>query len=248
MLRFVPGGIGHVARKIVFTRKQNGGFETLPAHLSGDTIPQDLLDTAWNLMTDILRSTFPAHLSLPAYHVSVELLKYPDSFEEIERVESLIKDSGGEWTRMGVAMDTWKGQAAGLFDVKYVRDWTAIASLIPGLNTILHLINGWMIPFSKKSVPDGMSIIGAPHCDGGKMVTALLSERATLTTEVYADQQWKTLPLTSHLLAILPSVQLDHRLGISPTLHRILIKDCLNGEQPAKPNITLSLTASLHRQ
>jgi hypothetical protein len=247
MLRFTPGGIGHIARKILFLRKENGGYETLPSHFSGDAIPKDLLGTAWGLMTDILHSVFPAQHSLPAYNVSVELLRYPYAFEEIERIGSLLGDSCGEWTRIGVAMDTWKAQAAGLFDVKFVRDCTAIGSLIPGLSRMLSAINGWMVPFTKKSVPDGTSIIGSPHCDGGKIVTALLSERETLTTEVHTGQQWETLPLTPNTLAILPAKQLDRRLGIPPTLHRVLIKDRLSGERPAKPNITLCITASLCR-
>lgn len=104
-------------------------------------------------MTDILRSTFPVQAALPAYKVSIELLKYPHSFEEIEHVDSLLRDSCGEWARIGVAMDTWKAQAAGLFDVKFIRDCTAFASLLPGLNRILYTTNRWMIPYSKKSIP-----------------------------------------------------------------------------------------------
>ena len=246
MLRFIPGGIGHVARKIVFFRKTNGRFETKPRNFSGDTVPMELLDTAWNIMTDLLRSTFPARLSLPKFKVSLELLKYPHSFEELERISSLLRDSGGEWARIGMAMDTWKVQAAGLFDVKFVRDCTAIASVIPGLHRILRAINGWMVPYSLKSVRNGTSVVGAPHYDGSKILTALLGDRDTLTTEVHTGQQWKTLPLTSHRLAILPSQQIDRRLGIVPTLHRILIQDRLRAEQLVKRNVTLCITASLH--
>lgn len=245
MLRFTPGGIGHIARKILFRRKENGAYETLPSHFSGDTVPQDLLDTGWDLMSDILRSTFPAHRPPPAYKVSLEVLKYPDSYEEIESIESLLRDSSGKWARLGLAVDTWKAQAAGLFDVKFIRDCTAFASLAPGLGKILGTMNGWMVPMSHKSVPNGFSIVGAPHCDGGKILTALLSERGTLSTELHTGQQWQTLPMSSRTLAILPSKQMDPQLGIPPTLHRILIKDRLNGV-PAKPNITLSLTASLN--
>lgn len=246
MLRFIPGGIGHVARKIVFVRKENGGFETTPKNFSGSTVPIELLDTAWNIMTDLLRSMFPIQLSLPKYKVSLELLEYPHSFEEIERIGSLLGDSSGEWTRIGMAMDTWKVQAAGLFDVKYVRDCTAFASVIPGLRRILRAINSWMVPYSHKSVRNGISVVGAPHCDGSKILTVLLGDRDTLTTEVYTGRQWKTLPLTSNHLAILPAKQIDRRLGILPTLHRILIQDRLLAEQPVKHNITLCITASLH--
>ncbi len=42
MLRFIPGGIGHVAREIVFTRKENGGFETSPRIFSGDIMWDDI--------------------------------------------------------------------------------------------------------------------------------------------------------------------------------------------------------------
>lgn len=245
MLRFIPGGIGHVARKIVFTRKENGRFETSPRNFSGDIVPLELLDTAWTIMTDLLHSTFPAKLPLPKYNVSLEILKYPHSFEEIERIGSLLGDSCGEWTRIGMVMDTWKAQATGLFDIKFIRDCTAILSVIPGLNRILSAINGWMLPYSLKSVRDGSSIVGAPHCDGGKILTALVGDRSTLTTEVYTGRQWKTLPLTSSRLAILPSQQIDRRLGIEPTLHRILIQDRLHADQPVKRNITLCITASL---
>lgn len=246
MLRFIPGGIGHIARKILFVRKENGGFETTPRTVSENTVPLELLDTTWNIMTDLLRSTFPAQLSLPKYKVSVELLKYPHSFEEIERISSLLGDSCGEWARIGMAMDTWKAQAAGLFDVKFIRDCTAIASVIPGLHRILRAINDRMVPYSHKSVRDGISVVGAPHCDGSKILTVLLGDRDTLTTEVYTGQRWNTLPVTSNHLAILPSKQIDRRLGILPTLHRVLIQDRLHAERPVKRNITLCITASLH--
>ena len=98
-----------------------------------------------------------------------------------------------------------------------------------------------------KSTINGFSIIGAPHYDGGKIVSALLSERETLTTEIYTGQRWEALPLTSDTLAVLPSKQVAHLLDIPPTKHRILIKDNLNGT-PNKPNIALSLTASLLKQ
>ena len=143
-------------------------------------------------------------------------------------------------------MDTWKAQAAGLFDVKFIRDCTAIASVIPGLHRILRAINDRMVPYSHKSVRDGISVVGAPHCDGSKILTVLLGDRDTLTTEVYTGQRWNTLPVTSNRLAILPSKQIDRRLGILPTLHRILIQDRLHAERPVKRNITLCITASLH--
>lgn len=246
MLRFTPGGIGHIARKIVFVREENGAFKTIPRSFSEGTIPLELLDTAWSIMTDLLHSTFPTQISLPKYKVSLELLKYPGSFEEIEHISSLLGDSSGRWTRMGMAMDAWKGQAAGLFDVKFFRDFTAIASVIPVLNRILRAINDRMVPYSHKSVPDGTSLVGAPHCDGSKILTVLLGDRSTLTTEVYTGQEWKTLPVASNRMAILPSEQIDPRLGIVPTLHRILIQDRLHSNQPVKHNITACITASLH--
>ena len=139
-------------------------------------------------------------------------------------------------------MDTWKMQAAGLFDVRYMRDCSAFASLIPGLRELLRTFNRWMIPFSYKHVPEGTCLIGDPHCDGTKIVTALLSERETLTTEIYTGQQWVKLPLSSDRLAIFPSQQIDPRLGILPTLHRVLIQKHPPVEQPTKRNITLTLT------
>ena len=242
MLRFVPGGIGHIARKMMLVPKEDGAIETLPRHFSNGSIPQELLRMVWELMTDVLRSTFPAHSSLPPYAVTIELLKYPSSFDEVEKIAALLSDTCGVWTRLGMRMDSWKMEAAGLFDIPYVRDCTAFVSLFPGLREVLRRFNRWMRPFSHKYVQGDACIIGSPHCDGSKMVTAMLSERETLTTEVFTGQQWLTLPLTSDRLAIIPALEINPHLGILPTLHRILVQKHSPVEQPVKRNITLSLT------
>lgn len=242
MLRFIPGAFGHIARKIILVPKQDGSIETLPAHFSHVDIPQELLRIVWELMTDVLHSTFPTHLPIPPYAVTIELLKYPSSFDEVEQIAALLSDTCGKWTQFGMQMDTWKAQAAGLFDVPYMRDCTAFASLIPGLRELLRILNRWMIPFSYKQVQEGSCIIGSPHYDGAKIVTALLSERDTLTTEIHTGQQWITLPLNSDRLAIFPSWKIDRGLGIHPTLHRILVQKHPTVQQPAKRNITLTLT------
>jgi len=85
-------------------------------------------------------------------------------------------------------------------------------------------------------------MIGPPHCDGGKTVTALLSERETLSTEIYTGKKWVKLPLSSDRLAIFPSAAINRSLDISPTLHRILVNKRIPVEEPQKRNITLLLT------
>ena len=139
-------------------------------------------------------------------------------------------------------MDIWKVQATGLFAVQYLRDLLALASLIPGLHELMHLCNDWMTQFSCKQVPETTRLVGDPHYDGTKIVTALLSERDTLTTEIYTGKQWVELPLASDRLAIFPSRQIDPHLGILPTLHRILIQRHPPAEQPAHRNLTLCFT------
>jgi len=242
MLRFVPGGIGHIARKMMLLPKEDGAIETLPRHFSNVSIPQQLLRVVWELMTDVLRSTFPAHSILPPYAVTIELLKYPSSFDEVEKIAALLSDSCGAWTRLGMRMDSWKMEAVGLFDIPYVRDCTAVGSLFPGLREVLRRFNRWMVPFSHKYIQGDARLIGGPHCDGSKILTAMLSERETLTTEVYTGQQWLTLPLTSDRLAIIPALEINPHLDILPTLHRILVQKHSPIEQPVKRNITLMLT------
>lgn len=242
MLRFIPGGFGYIARKLILVPKSDGSIETLPAHFSDFVISQELLRIVWELMTDVLRSTFPAESPLPSYAVSIELLKYPSSFKEVEQIAALLGDTCGKWTRLGMQMDTWKMQAVGLFDLRFVRDGTALASIIPGLRELLRTFNRWMTPFSYKQVPEGRCIIGDPHCDGTKIVTALLSERETLTTEIHTGLGWITLPLNRDRLAIFPSSKIDRGLDIHPTLHRVLVQEHPPVPQSAKRNITLTLT------
>jgi hypothetical protein len=242
MLRFIPGGIGHIARKIMLVPSENGAIGTLPRHLSNISIPQDLLQSVWGLMADVLQSTYPAHSKLPPYAVTIELLKYPSSFGEVEKIAALLSDTCGAWTKLGMNMDSWKMEAVGLFDLPYLRDCTAFASLIPGLRNALRRLNRWMIPFSRKCVQGGNRIIGSPHCDGSKIVSALLSERQTITTEIHTGQEWLTLPLTPDRLTIIPALEIDPHLGILPTWHRILVQENKPLEQPSKRNITLSLT------
>jgi hypothetical protein len=242
MLRFIPGGIGHIARKIVLVRKTDGAIEALPRHSSTLSIPQDLLQGVWQLMTDVLQSTYPPQSTLPPYVVTIELLKYPSSFAELEKIAALLSDTCGEWTRLGMKMDSWKMEAVGLFNLPYLRDCTAFASLIPGLRDVLRRLNRSMIPFSHKCVQKGTRIIGSPHSDGSKIVSALLGERETITTEIRTGQQWVNLPLTPNRLTIIPGQQIDPHLGILPTWHRILVQENTPLEQPAKRNITLSYT------
>jgi hypothetical protein len=247
MLRFIPGGIGHIARKIMLVPKEDGDIETLPRRLSNVSIPQDLLQSVWELMTDVLHSTFPAHSELPPYAVTIELLKYPSSFAEIEKIAALLSDSCGEWTRLGMKIDTWKMEAVGLFNLPYLRDCMAFASLIPGLRDVVRRLNRWMIPFSRKFVHEDTRIIGSPHCDGSKILTALLSERETITTEIHTGQQWLPLPLRPDRLTIIPALEIDPQLGILPTLHRILVQENHPLKQPPKRNITLMLTVCPRR-
>ena len=247
MLRFIPGGFGHIARKIMLVPKEDGAIETLPRHFSNVSIPQELLRIVWELMTDVLRSTFPADSKLPPYVVTIELLKYPSSFAEVEKIAALLSDTCGAWTRLGMQMDSWKGEAVGLFDIPYVRDCTAIVSLFPGLRDVLRRLNRWMIPFSHKGVQAGTRIIGSPHCDGSKILTALLSERETITTEIHTGQQWLSLPLTPDRLTIIPALKIDPHLGILPTWHRILVQENDTVEEPAKRNTTLMLAVCPRR-
>jgi hypothetical protein len=179
--------------------------------------------------------------------VTIELLKYPSSFAEVENIAALLSDACGEWTRFGMKMDSWKAEAVGLFNLPYLRDCTAFASLFPGLRDILRLLNRWMIPFSEKYVQAGRRIIGSPHCDGSKILTAFLSERETITTEIHTGQQWLPLPLTPDRLTIIPALEIDPRLGILPTCHRILVQENHPMGQPPKRNITLMLTVCPRR-
>jgi len=245
MLRFVPGALGHIARKmIIFQESDCQELQVIPdSFWNGNeriSLSPDLLRTAWDLMSYIFRSAWLDGPEPLPYAVAIERLKYPSSAAELDKLCHLLADAGGQWTHIGQRVDAYKAMATGPFDTKIIRDLFALSSLIPGVHQLLHRVNKFLRYFSRRDVPRAMRMIGDPHVDGSKIFTALTSDRDVLVTEMYDGRAWLELPLSPNTLTIFPSQQ-STPLGMIPTVHRILMKEQDHNSVSSSPNITLSL-------
>jgi len=257
MLRFVPRMFGHVSRKFVIY--PSGVDQSLKAYPEAFyvghqriPVPDEIMTLAWSLMEGIFASASPASADRLKYATEVDVLTYPTSNLDVGRLSTLLMDStlladsigvAGFWSKLGHRIDEMKDSAAGLFQMKALRDVYAISSLIPGLNKIVTALNGCMSSSDDgNSVPDGYHLIGAPHVDTGKYLTALGGCRENLCTEVLWDNRWIELPVRRDALALFPSGKLAPISGFTPTRHRVLLHDPSGNGSICGRNITLSLS------
>jgi hypothetical protein len=236
---------GHSARKtIIFQDPSQQVLQAVPETFWHDDrrmpLPQELLRTAWELTSSILSSVLPDGSEHPSYGVAIERLYYPGSAADLDKIYTLLADTGGKWTQIGQRVDAYKAMAVGLFDTKVIRDLFALSSLIPGVRPLLHRVNMFLKNFSWKDVSGEIRIVGSPHIDDERVFTALASDRDTLITEVYDGRQWLELPLSPDTLAIFPSKK-GSRFGMTPTFHRILMKEQHHNSALSKPNTTFIL-------
>ena len=244
MLRFTPGAIGHIARKIIiFPSAKDQHLQTFPGFFwKGNQpirLPNQIKELAWDLMSDILLSSIPNKFDKNGYGVAINLLKYPESHKDFEKILTLLADSSGRWTRIGQSLDASKALAAGIFNTKGVRDLFAIASLIPGIGVFLRKLNRSLVDKTNSRDSESYQIIGGPHTDGNNWLVGLASERDSIITEIHDGAQWVELPLTPNTLAIFPGQKIKGKLAVEPTVHRILIKK--NKVRNFQTNFTLSI-------
>lgn len=246
MLRFVPTSIGHVARKfLVCPSAVDQSLQAFPNSFSSHNrrvpVPHDILQSSWNLMSEVLMSALPRHASTLAYAVEVGVLVYPTSHSDLNRLHTLLADSGGSWSQLGHRIDANKANAVGMFDKRVIRDLFAVASLIPGIKGFIKKANNRMVAASD-SVPEDYHLIGGPHVDNTKYITGLVGCRDGMLTQILCAKEWVPLPVTPDTLAIFPSLKITSLSDIPPTRHRILLWDPPDNGGTAERNITLSLS------
>ncbi|HXZ87745.1 MAG TPA: hypothetical protein VEF07_04180 [Candidatus Binataceae bacterium] len=256
MLRFVPGLFGHVSRKFVvcpsgvdrslraYPDSFHVGHRRLP-------VPYDILRSVWNLTSDVLAKALPEFAGNPAYATEVDVLSYPTSSLDVTRLFALLTDStlladsasfAGFWSRLGHRIDAARDNAAGVFGAKVMRDIFAISSLIPGLKGFVTTLNERLSQEGERSVPRNYRVIGAPHVDNAKYITALAGRRENLYTEIFWADRWIRLPVTSDDLAIFPSGKAATLSDIPATRHRVLLYDPPGSEASVLRNVTLSIS------
>ena len=244
MLRFAPGQYGHIARKIGFYPDATSGrFLTYPEYSEyGDNLrlrQQDILRLAWDLALDVLQSASPTQLDPSIYAVTIQLLKYPESGQDLQSVFDLIGDSASGWTRLGLKVDSARAAACGPFDRRLVKDLFGWMSIIPGFGGWLRSINDKFDKGPSYVLNRGEIMIGAPHTDGSRHLTMLAGNRDVMTTEVYDDGTWIEIPMETTTLSIFPGELYEQDLDVQPSLHRYTIKRERRTDSQGSPNLTL---------
>lgn len=256
MLRFVPKLFGHLARKfVVYPSAGDNSLQACPGAFYSSNrripVPKDILESAWNLMSEILVSALPAQAGGLAYAVEMDVLVYPTSSFDLKSLHTLLTDgtlladsidTAGFWSQLGHRIDANKEYAAGVFKRKGIRDLFAIASLIPGFRGLLATLNEKMWIAAEGSTPKDFHVIGGPHFDGSKYITGLIGRRDNLDTQIFWEDRWISLPITADSLAIFPSSRLSSLSNIPATLHRVLLHDPSGDGGTESQNITLSLS------
>jgi hypothetical protein len=247
MLRIQPGVFGHIARKfLVFRSAVDQSLTTFPNafFLNGRRVPvpYSILESAWNLMSEILISAMPRHADALDYATEVNVLSYPISRLDLNKLHILFSDSCGSWSRLGHRIDASKGTAARMFDKKVVRDLFAIASLVPGLREVVTMLNDRLSLVRDGTSPSDSYIIGGQHIDEGKYITGLVGRRHNLQTEILWGKRWIPLPVSSHTMTILPCLKISPLNNVLPTRHRVVLQSPFESDGAAAQNITLSLS------
>lgn len=247
MIRFSPGHYGHIARKMkIFPVADGSSIQAIPGFFFQGgrqfSYPDSLLESIWELMSQLFKGTLPNNSFPPPYAVKIDLLKYPDPIA-LNKTFSLLSDScvSGGWSRIGQKIDAHRGMAKGVFKRRFLRHLFGLGLLVPGINLLLRKLNNILSKQTDDPIFNDWLMIGEEHVDGTKFLTGLASERDILKTQVYIGESWVDLPLTPDSLTIFPSHKITKKFGFSPTRHRILMKrtPLIVGEP--KQNVTISL-------
>ena len=247
MLRFTPGVYAHFARKIkVFPAPEACRMDTNPKYFvngrEAALYSQEMLQTTWELMSDVLGSSLPRkYTEFNQWAASIEVLKYPESVNEMNKMLSLFKDASGGWTRLGQRVDSFKGTTAKVFRKKWLHDAFALSCLLPGLGKLSRGLNAILKNYGSDKIPDRTKIVGNDHVDGSRILTCLAGDRSVIRTQIYSGNGWLELPLSKDTLAIFPAEKFCKYFSVPGTRHRILMEEETNLHRYSKSNITLVL-------
>jgi hypothetical protein len=126
------------------------------------------------------------------------------------------------------------------FNLPVLTKMFSAISYMPGLNHVLIPINNTFYNKYSKGLK-GKELIGPAHVDGDRAFTILLGSRDRVKTEVYDNENWHSIKLTTNSAHIFPGKYLNGKNGIRPTYHRYYIDELDDNVSEKKPNITLLL-------
>ena len=243
MCRFEKNQFGHLARKFCFYPDPvNGRFVTHPDFYGdaemGVSKNPDMLRKVWDLALEIQQCAAETPINPAEYAVKIELLKYPSSAENLEKLFRFIANSESRWSRLGRRIDYAVSTAGGPLGARYVKDLYGILSVMPGFGQLLKVLNEKFCSSDYYSVPKDKILVGPPHTDGDRYLTMLSGKRNVMTTEFFADGNWIEIPVEPTSLSILPTRMYERSMQVPATVHRYLIDRSDTMVAKDSPNVT----------
>lgn len=242
ILRFEQNQYGHLARKFCFYPDAiDDGFVIYPDFYresdTGLSKNPEMLGKVWDLALEIQQCAFEEPIDPRKFAVKIELLKYPNSARNLERLIDFVTDSNSRWSRLGRRIDSAVSTAGGPFSAKYARHLYGLMSVIPGFGQPLRALNEKFLKSKYHSVPHDKVLVGPPHIDGNRYLTMLTGRRNVMTTEVFVEGTWVEIPVEPTSLSILPAKMYEQSTGIPATVHRYVIDRSKTIDNT--PNVTL---------
>ncbi|HEU4960627.1 MAG TPA: hypothetical protein VFT56_09475 [Sphingomonas sp.] len=247
---FQPGQHGYIARKIEIERGEDGAAcRSRPAaFVQGETShapDAEALTECLEFADRLMLALTPEGTAPPPARIAVQRLKYQPRAADFESLAELTAHSLGRWGRLGAAIDRQRQRAAGPFAGKGVSDAMAILLLIPGAARPIARLLAWAARRDPRAgIAEGDVVVERAHFDT-RQFTALAGRRSNVRTEIFAQGQWRELPIGLDSIAVFPGSLARRSLGLEPTLHRVLYA----GNAAAEPidrrtgNVTLLIGA-----
>lgn len=247
---FQPGQHGYIARKLEIERGAGGApCRSRPAtFVQGETThapdPGALTDCL-SLADRLILAFTPQGSEPPQTRIAVQRLKYQPRPADFDNMADLTANSLGRWGRLGAAIDRQRLRAAGPLAGKGISDLIGMLLLIPGVARPVARFVAWAGRGDPRAkLTGGDVVVERAHFDT-RIFTALAGQRASVRTEVFTGGRWRELPIGLDSIAVFPGSLARHRLGLEPTLHRVLY----SGNAAAEPidrrtgNVTLLIGA-----
>ncbi len=250
--RFERETTGVIARKVVvFPDLETGLMQTYPKLFNDNgeiaTLSQSTLKQAWDLAMDVTASATPhENLNPSDLVVHLELLKYPDSYQDFQKLIRLV-DIGSSWKKVGIKLDHSRAVARGLFSKRFIRDLFAWVSLLPWFGKRFQSMNHALEDKGFHERGKGYAALGEAHVDGCRFLTVMASDRDVVNTEVYDGKKWVQLPMKTCNLSIFPASDFDPEKRVGPTIHRFSIREDAPESTQRKQNLTLLMGISTRK-
>jgi len=236
---------GYIGRKLVIETSAGGRRRVFPATFrqGEDRVSPSpvAVEECCRIADTIMRSLSPRDGPSKDYRIALQRLKYQPSPSELNDLLDLTHNSLARWSRLGVKIDRNRGELSHRFSGRWVSDALGLLMEMPGGRAIVAGLTRMLDP---ERAAGPAKVIERAHVDE-RYFSAILSDRATVRTEIFANGRWHRLPVGLQRLTILPGSIASRELGIAPALHRVVYSAERRPESinPRSGNVTLLIGA-----